>query len=149
MADLSRQSIRPLGVYGVQRESSIDSSLIPQGGVTEAVNFHFDRIGASTSRPGITRIGGTMSGIGGTIVALHNAASSILLIGDWGGNIWAFPGEGGIQTWVASTLTGSIKTRFVDLGDYTLSIPVGTSPTRVAMTEGQSFLARVYTSKSR
>ena len=130
MSELGKFTIRPVGVYGVQRESSIDSQLIPQGGIVEAVNFNFDRIGAATVRPGMTRIGGTMSGIGGTIVALYNAGGSAMLVANYLGNVWATPVEGlGSQTWAATTLNGSIKTRFVDLGDYVLGIPAGSPPT--------------------
>src|SRR3990167_5221019 len=133
MAELERQTIRPVGVYGIQRESSIDSSLIPQGGITEAVNFHFDRIGAAITRPGITRIGNTMSGINGDIVALHNASGTALLIASSAGNVWRHDPED--DTWSNSGMSANdaTKIRFVDFSNRTLRIPVALTGSYASM----------------
>ena len=72
---LQQQKIDKLGVYGVIRPSEVDDSLIPDGAVTEAMNFHFDRKGAATLRSGLTTLGGTVLS-SRPCVGLHNALSA-------------------------------------------------------------------------
>lgn len=79
MPKLPRQSIRNLGVYGVIRQSSVDDSLIPDGAVTESINYHFDRLGVATSRPGLVAVGSTVS-TGNACLGLHNAQSGTALV---------------------------------------------------------------------
>ena len=138
MAELTPKSIRPIGVYGLIRQSSIDDLLIPESGITESLNFHFDRIGAATVRPGTTRIGGTMNLLGGTDVscyALHNANSSALLFSSGLGITWSIPDSEGANTWASTAFsaTDGTKIRFVDFLGQTSMIPVALSGSYASM----------------
>ena len=55
------QQIRNIGSYGAVREASVDYSLAPEGSVPDVQNFHFDRIGAATVRPGMATLGATVA----------------------------------------------------------------------------------------
>lgn len=135
---LNPQTIGNIGTYGLVRTNSVDDNLIPDGAVTEVYNFHFDRLGAATVRPGMTALGAT--GVVSTsnfytlpCVGLHNAQGGTLLAAFSNGNtsaIYAFDGS----NWGSSrsgdgspgaTLDGgtaSVSIRFVDFGSYTVAI---------------------------
>jgi len=122
MADLKKQKIENLGVYGVMRNASVDDSVIPDQAVTEVQNFHFDRIGASTVRPGLTAVGSTVL-TATPCVGLHNALSGTAIAGFSNGGtsaIYSFDGS----SWTASLDggTASVRLRFVDFGSYTVAV---------------------------
>lgn len=135
MTQMQPKSIRNLGVYGVIRQAEVDDSLIPEGAVTEAVNFHFDKKGVATVRPGSANLGGTsvIGPLNGNMcVGLFNHRSSNLiaafydtrgslhlyLLGAGGAN-WAdfqtIPG--GPDSSLGGTRT-TAKVRFVDFDGY-------------------------------
>lgn len=122
MAELTPQRVDKIGIYGVIREAEVDSSLIPDGAVTEALNFHFDRKGAATVRPGIVALGSTVLAAR-PCVGLHNAQSGTALavfsnggsatIYSFDGSSWGVSLDGG---------TASVRVRFLDFGSYTIAI---------------------------
>ena len=117
---LEPKAIRTLGVNGIVRAASVDDYLIPDGAVTEAQNFYFDRIGAATVRPGLTALGSTVL-TARPAVGLHNAQSGTLIAAFSNGSsaaiymfsagAWAVSLDGG---------TASVAIRFVDFGSYTI-----------------------------
>lgn len=119
---LEPQRIDKIGVYGVIRESEVDSSLIPEGAVLEAKNWHFDRKGAATVRPGIAALGSTVL-TSRPCVGLHNAQSGTALavfsngssatIYSFSSGAWGVSLDGG---------TASVAVRFVDFGSYTIAL---------------------------
>lgn len=114
-------SIRTLGLNGVVRQSSVDDYLAPDGAVMEAMNFHFDRLGAATVRPGLAALGSTVL-TARPCVGLHNARSGTLIaafsngatsaIYTYSAGAWAFSLDGG---------TASVSIRFCDFGSYTIT----------------------------
>ena len=151
MPPLQPQQIRNIGVYGLIRESSVDSSLKPEGAVSESVNFHFDRIGAATVRPGLTAFGGTVD-VGEGFLALFNAGSSSLIAATRGGGgegitVNKVPNVAGALTWVGTAYGGASqsgivtehKARFVDFAGYTLFIPVVHAGTFTSVTSSLQY----------
>jgi hypothetical protein len=123
---LKPHSVDKIGVYGVIRQASVDDVLIPDGAVTEVQNFHFDRIGAATSRPGTTALGSTVLanrpavGIHNVqsrtaIVVFNNGSSSTIYsfgtASDATPSAWAVSLDGG---------TASVKIRFTDFGSFSI-----------------------------
>lgn len=114
--------INNIGVYGVMREASVDSALAPEGSLSEAKNFHFDRIGAATVRPGLAAVGSTVL-VSRPCVGLHNAQGGTALvvfsngssstIYSYDGSSWSVSLDGG---------TASVRVRFVDFGSYTIAL---------------------------
>ena len=107
---------------GVIRENSVDSSLLPDGAVTEAKNWNFDRLGAATVRTGLTAVGSTVltsrpcvglhNAQGGTaLVVFSNGSSSSIY--SYNGTSWSVSLDGG---------TASVRVRFVDFGSYTIAL---------------------------
>lgn len=118
------KKIANLGIYGVIREAEVDSSLIPEGAVTDSVNFHFDRKGASTVRPGLTNLGLTVlasrPAVGlfnvqqstAAVVFSNGSSATVYSFGTSSTpNVWAVSLDGG---------TASVKIRFVDFAGYTI-----------------------------
>ncbi len=123
---LQPKKINNLGIYGVIREAEVDSnSLTPDGAVTDSVNFHFDRKGAATVRPGFTALGSTVlasrpaTGLfnvqQGTAVAVFSNGSSA--------TIYSFGTSSTPSAWAVSLDggTASVKVRFVDFAGYTIT----------------------------
>lgn len=119
---LTPQSIRNLGIYGVIRRNSVDDTLIPDQAVEEAKNVHFDRVGATTVRSGVTALGSTVltarpaTGLhnaqsGTAVVVFTNGSSSTIYSYD--GSSWSMSLDGG---------TASIRVRFLDFGSYTIAL---------------------------
>lgn len=122
MPQLNPKKIENIGVDGLIRPASVDDNLIPETAVTESINFHFDRVGATTVRGG-------MEGLGSTVLAsrpcvgLHNAQSGTTLavfsnggsstIYSFDGSVWSVSLDGG---------TASVRIRFIDFGSYTIAI---------------------------
>ena len=120
--ELKPKSIRNLGIYGVIRPSEVDDALIPNEAVTDVKNFHFDRKGADTVRPGITTLGGTVLTTT-PCVGLHNTLSDTAVVAFSNGGssaIYTFDGS----SWGLSLTEGtaSVKIRFVDFGSYTIAL---------------------------
>lgn len=112
------QEIRNLGIYGVIRESEVDSHLTPDGAVLEAKNVHFDRKGAVTMRLGMANLGSTVS-VGNACIGLHNVQSATLIAG-FVNTIYTYSGS----AWGAN-LTLSVsnsKLRFADFAGRTIMV---------------------------
>ena len=120
--NLQPKKIENLGIYGLVRPAEVTDALIPEGAVTESVNFHFDRKGASTTRPGMTALGSTVlasrpaTGLhnaqaGTAIVVFSNGSSSTIY--SLSSGVWGVSLDGG---------TASVRVRFVDFGSYTIAI---------------------------
>jgi len=113
--------LKNLGVYGIIRESEVDSNLIPDGALTSANNVHFDRKGAITQRNGLTVIGLRQ---GGTCYGLYNAmfsnsGSNRLMSIFIDGKIKIFQ----TGTWIPLlTDTVNQKTRFATFADCVIRV---------------------------
>ena len=123
---LKKQYIRNLGLYGLIRESSVSSSLIPDGAVVESINVNFDSIGAVTNRPGLTALGSTIQ-TGYPIWGLANTQNgSMMACISQGGSmrVYAFPSGG---AWTSSLADGSANTkvRFLEAGGRTIALNFG------------------------
>lgn len=121
---LEPKRIASLGVYGVIREAEVDSSLIPEQAVTDAVNFHFDRKGASTVRPGLTTLGATVLA-SRPAVGMFNTQNKTAIVAFSNGSsatIYSFGNSSTTGSWVVSLDggTASVKIRFTDAGGYTV-----------------------------
>lgn len=126
--------IRNIGLFGTVRQAEVDDNLIPDGAVTEAVNFNFDRKGAAVVRPGMVALGGTAianAGVNhnGRWVGIHNALGSVILaafdpvVG--GGSqtivIYISDSDGWRIGGSVSFTSTSAKVRFLDFSNYTLA----------------------------
>jgi hypothetical protein len=110
-------------VYGVIRQAEVDDILIPDGAVTEAINVHFDRKGATTSRLGVTAIGATVVAgyfnVGlfnvqsNTMIAAFDQAGSVRIYHLQPSNVWGS---------TLSGLTSSARVRFVDFAGRTVVV---------------------------
>lgn len=122
MADLDPKKIENLGVYGVIRAAEVNDSLIPDGAVTDSVNFQFDRKGAATVRTGLSALGATVlasrpcyglfNAQNGTAIAVFSNGSSAAIY-SFSSGAWGLSLDGG---------TASIAVRFVDFGSYTIAL---------------------------
>ena len=122
------QQIRNIGSYGAVREASVDYSLAPEGSVPDVQNFHFDRIGAATVRPGMATLGATVAA-GYPIWGLHNSQNGSMFAAiSQGGSmrVYAFPSG---LSWTSSLTGGSanIKVRFLEAGGRTVVLNFGNS----------------------
>lgn len=154
---LTPKSIRNIGSNGLIRQTSVDSSLMPEGAVMEVKNFHFDRIGAATLRPGLTGIGTNTASAGNVCIGLHNARGSTLIawfhVGAGGGGSGVkIPNTLNAYTWSqAFTSIGgesgvTLNVRFLDFNEYTLMIPVASTGTYASMQYAQYPFTTVATS---
>lgn len=119
---LEPKKIDKVGIYGVMREAEVDSSLIPDEAVTDSINFHFDRKGAATVRPGLAALGSTVlasrpcvglhNALSGTAIAVFSNGSSASIY-TFSSGAWAVSLDGG---------TASVAIRFVDFGSYTIAV---------------------------
>src|SRR6185436_1979398 len=136
MQDLPRQSIRNLGVQGLVRQSSVDDALIPAGSVTEALNVHFDRIGAVQSRPGLTSIGATV--VASTpCIGLHNAQSgTAMAVFVSSGSATIYERQSAAWAQIAKG-KGAGKIRFVDFAQRTIFF--GGSESSIQVYSGSNF----------
>lgn len=125
MSDLQGQRINKTGIYGIIRPAEVDDSLIPDGAVTESINFHFDRKGAATVRPGMTTLGATVQS--GPCFGLHNVQqSTAVAVFSSGGTsaIYSFGNSSASGSWGMSLDggTASVRVRFVDFGSYSIAL---------------------------
>lgn len=119
---LQPQKISNLGTYGVVREAQVDSSLIPDGAVTDSVNFHFDRIGAATVRPGLAVLGATVL-TSRPCVGLHNAqAGTAISVFSNGGSATIYTLSSGTWGMSLDGGTASVRIRFIDFASYTIAL---------------------------
>lgn len=146
--------VKNIGVNGVIRPAAVDDPLIPDTAVTEVQNFHFDRVGVATVRPGLTNTWGTVviPTLGDTYnpcLGMFNAQGSWLLAAFRGSSIitydvFSYNGVGWGRMAFGGGFGLSAKIRFVDFagrtaimnGTYdsvTMNIPAlsyrGTTPT--------------------
>jgi len=121
------KKIRTLGIYGVIRQSEVDDYVIPDGAVTEALNVHFDRKGATTLRLGTTAIGSQIS-TGKPCLGLYNALfaesskNCLLSVFAVGGENIIYKSTG--SAWISS-LTGdtvNLTTHFATFGDRVIRV---------------------------
>lgn len=116
------QKIAAIGAAGLIRPARVDDSLIPDGAVTESINFDFSRVGAATVRPGIAALGATVltarpcvglwnAQQGTALAVFSNGGSSTIY--SLSGTTWSMSLDGG---------TASVKIRFVDFGSYTIAL---------------------------
>lgn len=116
------QAIRGIGARGLIRPAQVDDVLTPDSAVTEVFNFHFDRIGAATVRPGMAALGATVLA-SRPCVGLWNAQSGTgLAVFSNGGSSTIYSLSG--TTWSVSLDggTASVRIRFVDFGSYTIAL---------------------------
>lgn len=119
---MTPQSIANIGTYGLMREAEVNSRLIPEGAVTDSVNFSFDSKGVATVRPGMTALGATVltarpcvglfnAQQGTAIAAFSNGSSAAIYT--FSSGAWAVSLDGG---------TASVAIRFVDFASYTIAV---------------------------
>lgn len=121
---LKPRKIENIGVYGLIREAEVDSNLIPEGAVTDSMNFHFDRKGAATVRPGLTGLGSTVLA-SRPAVGLFNVqqATAIAVFSNGGSStVYSFGTSSTPSAWAVSLDggTASVKIRFVDFAGVTI-----------------------------
>lgn len=121
---LKPKKIENIGVYGLIREAEVDSNLVPEGAVTDSVNFHFDRKGAATVRLGITGLGATVL-LSRPAVGLFNVQQSTAAVVFSNGSsatVYTFGTSSTPSAWAVSLDggTASVKIRFVDFAGYTV-----------------------------
>lgn len=143
---LTPQAIRNIGVYGLIREAEVDNSLIPDGAVTDTKNFHFDRRGAATVRPGVKNIAQTnltySLNNGSPVYSLFNAQSTVLLGGAFdtspAATLFVFNNATGTVATLATLQASSStnKIRFVDFSGFTMVMNGTYDSLRVNTTKG-------------
>lgn len=104
------------------RQAAVDDDLIPNEAVTEAMNVHFDRIGATVVRPGLAALGATVlttrpctglhNALSGTALSVFSNGSSATIY-SYSGSAWGVSLDGG---------TASVRIRFVDFGSYSIAL---------------------------
>lgn len=121
---MKSQSVRNIGINGLIRESSVDSNLIPAGAVTDVINFHFDRIGAATVRPGMTALGTTVLASRPCVGLFNTQSGTAIAVFSNGGSstIYSFGTSSASGAWAVSLDggTASVKIRFADFAGYTV-----------------------------
>ena len=136
MADLPRQSVRNIGIYGLIRQAEVSDELIPDGAVTEAINLSFDRKGVVQSRPGLTAIGSTVSS-GNSCIGLHNLQSNTAIaVFVAGGSATIYENQSGTWTQIGKGVGGGVL-RFVDFANRTLMF--GGSENSMQVFSGSNF----------
>ena len=108
---------------GVIRESAIDEVLALPTSVDLAVNGHFDRIGAITTRLGTTLIGSQVEAdkpILGMANYINNAGDKYRLLAKADTNVYAY--DGSSWTSVRSSISSTGKARFTNFIDLTYMV---------------------------
>ena len=107
----------------VVREAAVDETLVPQDSVELAINGHFDRIGAFTTRNGLTLLGNQISA-GNAVLGLgnyrNNAGTVFAALAKVNTDVYANTGSGWSS--VRSGLTANLKARFTNFVDYTFMV---------------------------
>ena len=104
---------------GIVREAAVDEFIVPKDSVELAINMHFDRIGAVMRRPGVTKLGDTISSgnpVLGMGVFRNNAGTVHAALAKVDTVVYANTGSG--WTSVRTGLTASTKARFTTFADY-------------------------------
>jgi len=122
--EIESVSIKNIGANGVIMENVIDESLMPAGAVNWAINCHFDRIGAVTTRDGITLLGAQVSS-GNNIVGMFQFLDTgtgtddrLIVVA---GTV-AYALVSGTWTSKRTTLTANKKARFTNFIDYVFMV---------------------------
>jgi len=108
---------------GILREAAIDQILVPSNTIEEAINLHFDAIGAVTLRQGLTIIGAQVE-LGSPILGManyvNNAGDTYRLLAKVNTSVYAYNGS----SWssVRSGITASSKARFTNFLDLTYMV---------------------------
>ena len=113
---LQPKEIRAIGIYGVIRQAEVDDFLLPEGAVPEALNFHFDRKGVATVRPGMAALGATVV-VNRLPSGFINTFNSSAVIFPSDGSMWYYNGSAWGNRIVAGTLTSSTKIRYAEFLD--------------------------------
>ena len=99
----------PYPTEGVIRSAQLDDAVCPENSVQLAINMHFDRIGATTTRPGIETFATTLAGSVTAFGALSIQGGNKRLFGQVGADISVWNGT----TWTSvDTATVTTKARF-------------------------------------
>ena len=128
----------PLPNQGVVREAAVDELMVPENTVQEAVNLHFDRIGAVTLRKGLTLLGsqiGNNTNVLGIGNYRNNAGTTYRALAMVGTGVYAYAGSWSL---VRSGLTSGSKARFANFIDLTYMVN-GNGNQAVATYDGSSF----------
>ena len=102
----------PYPTEGVIRSAQLNDTITPENSVQLAINMHFDRVGAITTRNGVatyaTTLGGSITSFG-TLNAQGSVAK--FLFAQVGTQVWCL--NSNITTWFqARTTSGAAKDRF-------------------------------------
>lgn len=107
----------------VVREAAVDEGLVPQDSVELAINGHFDRIGAFTTRKGIELLGAQIAA-GNSVLGMgnyrNNAGTIFAALAKVNADVYANTGSGWSS--VRSGLGASTKARFTNLVDYAFMV---------------------------
>lgn len=129
----------PLPQNGIVREAAVDELMVPENTVQEAVNLHFDRIGAVTLRKGLTLLGSQIAD-GTAVLGIgnyrNNAGTTYRALAKVGTAVYAYNGS----SWsaVRSGLGASTKARFTNFIDLTYMVN-GNAGSGVQTYNGSSF----------
>jgi hypothetical protein len=108
---------------GIVREAAVDELLVPKDSVELAINMHFDRIGAVVRRPGLTKLGETISS-GNPVLGMgfyrNNAGTTFAALAKVNTDVYANTGSGWSS--VRPSLTAGLKARFTNFVDYTFMV---------------------------
>lgn len=128
----------PYPTEGVIRSAQLDDTVTPENSAQLAMNFNFDRIGAMTTRPGVTtyatQLGGSVMAFGtlsiqGGIKRLFAQVGTDVSV--WNGTTW---------TSVRTLSTGANKARFAQYLNYTYMVN-GNNGDPVQASNGGAFSA--------
>ncbi len=111
-------------VSGVIHEDAVDDFLQPENSVNEAINLHFDQMGAVKLRPGTTRLGNQISS-GTDILGLHQfldegAGTNDRILAVNGTKVYY--NNAGTWTQTRGGLTTGKKARFTNFIDRVLMV---------------------------
>lgn len=117
--------IANIGVKGLIREAAVDSALIPDGAVLESTNWHFDRIGVATVRPGLTALGSTVLTSRPAVGMQNVQTNTAIAVFSNGGSstIYSYGTSSTPNAWAVSLDggTASVRIRFTDFAGYVIT----------------------------
>jgi len=108
---------------GIVREAAVDESLAPQDSVQLSINLHFDRVGAASTRPGLTLLGEQIlagSPVLGLGLYRNNAGTSYAALAMIDSTVKAYDGASWAN--VRTALTVGSKARFTSFVDYIIMV---------------------------
>lgn len=99
----------PYATEGVIRSAQLDDAVCPENSVQLAINMHFDRIGAISTRPGIATFATTLGGSVSSFGTLNILGGNKRLFAQVGSTIYVWNGS----AWTSvRTVTGTAKARY-------------------------------------